>query len=52
MTYEMITAEWDAKIEAATVACMQGDATEQDVEEMMIAASEAICAFLDSQDDL
>lgn len=49
MTYEMITAEWDARIEAATVACLNGEATEQDVEEVMAAASEAICAFLDGQ---
>jgi len=49
MTYELITAEWDAKIEAATVACMNGEVTEQDVEEVMAAAAEAICAFLDGQ---
>lgn len=49
MTYEMITAEWDARIEVATVACMNGEATEQDVEDIMDAASEAICAFLDGQ---
>lgn len=49
MTYEMITAEWDARIEAATVACLNGEATEQDVEAIMAAASEAICAFLDGQ---
>jgi hypothetical protein len=49
MTYELITAEWDAKIEAATVACMNGDATEDDVESVMADAAEAICAFLDGQ---
>lgn len=50
MTYEMIAAEWDAKIESVTVACINGDATEQDVEAVMMAACDAICDFLDSQD--
>lgn len=49
MTYEMITAEWDAKIEAAAQAVVNGKGTEADVEAVMNAASDAIFDFLDGQ---
>lgn len=49
MTYELITAEWDSRIEAATVAFMNGEATQEEVESVMADAAEAICAFLDGQ---